>query len=308
MIFAVADAHCDYLYGAMQRGYDMYSPKPMQCLTKERLRAGGVALQCFAAWVDTGLRSTPSMQLVQMLDRYHSLLESDSDFVPFTQDYSPSSGKIACLLTIEGGEAIDGSLAALRNAYRLGVRAMTLTWNENNELADCAVGKRQRGLTALGERVICEMARLNMALDTSHLSDRGIDEVLSLSSGAVYASHSNSRAVCNHPRNLKDEHIAAIAKRGGVVGVNFYSPELRESKQADASDVARHMAHIASVGGVECCCVGSDFDGMVRYPPDLSSSADLQRLCLELARKGFSDRDIYRIMYQNLAGFLRSLV
>ena len=137
MIFAVADAHCDYLYGAMQRGYDMYSPKPMQCLTKERLRAGGVALQCFAAWVDTGLRSTPSMQLVQMLDRYHSLLESDPDFVPFTQDYSPSSGKIACLLTIEGGEAIDGSLAALRNAYRLGVRAMTLTWNENNELADC---------------------------------------------------------------------------------------------------------------------------------------------------------------------------
>ena len=307
-MFAVADGHCDYLYGAVQYGYDMVRPKRDQSIKLSDLRAGGVALQFFACWTDTQLRTPPLHQCLSMIDAYERTLKAHPEFTPLTRDFSPASGKIATVLAVEGGEAVDGSLAMLRILYRLGVRAMTLTWNENNELSGAAMGSQRKGLTAVGRDIIDEMCRLGVAIDVSHLSDAGIDDILKRATRPVFASHSNARAVFDSPRALSDRHIRAIAECGGTVGVNFYFGQLSARSRASISDVVRHIRHIVSVGGIDCCAIGSDFDGMQQYPADLQSSRDFPALFDALAAEGFTDAELEKIAYRNLHDYIVQFV
>jgi len=133
-------------------------------------------------------------------------------------------GKIAALMGIEGGHAIENSLATLRQFHRLGVRYMTLTWNNSNDWADGARDKpRNNGLSDFGKEVVLEMNRLGMLVDISHVSDKTMSDVLDSVKAPVIASHSSARALTNHPRNIPDELLRRIAKNGGVVQVNFYA-------------------------------------------------------------------------------------
>ena len=308
MRFYAADAHCDYLFGAMEYGFAMRAPKRNQTITLENLQSGNVALQFLAAWADTALRLPPLEQVLIMIDRYHMLHEADSAFVPLTKDFTPNSGKIATVLAIEGAEALGASPSILRDFYRLGVRAMTFTWNSDNELAGAAQGKRRRGLSTAGREILAEMNRLGIAFDVSHLSDEGIEDALRLSTQPIFASHSNCRALQNAPRCLKDEHIRAIAERGGVVGINFYGPQLCESGHATIKDIVRHICHAVSVGGIDHVCIGSDFDGMQRYPKDLRNSSDLPVLFNALLEEGFSPEEVERIAYRNLHDYIVQFV
>jgi membrane dipeptidase len=138
----------------------------------------------------------------------------------------------------------------------------------------------------------------------SHLSDDGIEDALVYSTQPIFASHSNARRLMNAPRCLRDEHIKAIAEKGGVVGVNFYGPQLCESGHAEIKDIVRHIAHIASIAGVEHVCIGSDFDGMQRYPKDLRNPSDLPALLDALLREGFTEADVQRIAYRNLHDYI----
>lgn len=308
MAFYVADAHCDYLYGAVQSGFELDEPKRDQVITLDNLKTGHVALQFFAAWTDTTLRVSPLHQCIAMIDAYHRMLGAHPELVPFTKDFKPASGKIATVLTVEGGEAIDGSLAVLRVLHGLGVRAMTLTWNENNELAGAATVRNNRGLTTLGRRVIDEMCRLNMAIDVSHASDHAIDDVLKHATRPIFASHSNARAVYDSPRALMDDHIRAIAAQGGVIGVNFYHQQLCEGGSARIEDIVQHILHIVSIAGVDACAIGSDFDGMTQYPRDLKNSSAFPRLARALQMAGLSDDDIRKIFYDNLRNYIAQFV
>ena len=308
MRFYAADAHCDYLFGAMEYGYDVHSVRRGQTITLENLKRGNVALQVLAAWADTNLRVPPLEQVLIMIDRYRALLDTDPAFVPFTSDFDPASGKIATVLAVEGAEALGGSPSILRDLYRLGVRAMMFTWNSNNELAGAAQGKRRRGLTEAGREILKEMNRIGMAFDVSHLSDEGIDDALKLSDSPIFASHSNCRALCNVPRCLSDAHIKAIAERGGVIGVNFYGPQLCESGHATIKDIVAHIAHIAEIAGAGAVCIGSDFDGMQRYPKDLKNPSDLPALFDALLNAGFTHGEVERIAYKNLRDYLAQFV
>ncbi len=307
-MFPVADGHCDYLYGAVQSGYDLNDPKREQSIKLADMLAGGVALQFFACWIDTTLHTPPLHQCIAMIDAYERMLEENPRLTKFTRDFTPENGKIATLLAVEGGEAVDGSMAVLRVLYRLGVRAMTLTWNENNELSGAAMGKGNKGLSAVGKDIIDEMCRLGVAIDVSHLSDRGIEQILSRTTRPIFASHSNSRSVCNHPRALSDELIREIAKQGGTIGVNFYYQQLCKNSIASIEDVVHHIIHIVDVGGIGCCAIGSDFDGMQQYPKDLHTSRDFPALFNALSKAGFHDDEIYRIAYQNLHDYIVQFV
>ncbi|MCL2695194.1 MAG: dipeptidase [Clostridiales bacterium] len=309
MLFPIADAHCDFLFGAMRHGWDLATQRREQVTCLPYLQGGNVALQCFAVWADQELRSPPMLQAMSMIDSYHRMLEKFSDVLaPLTRDFDPNGGKIATVLTAEGGEICSGSLAVLRDLYRLGVRMMTLTWNESNELAGAATDRRAKGLTALGREFLAEMNRLGIALDVSHLSAAGIDDALTLSRRPILASHSNAHALCPVPRCLRDEHIRAIAQQGGVIGVNFYAPQLVPQGQACIDDIVRHILHIVSIGGIDCCCFGSDFDGMPQYPRDLKNALDFQRLCRALLTAGFSEAQVRKIAYENLQRFLAQFV
>lgn len=308
MPFYVADAHCDFLYGAVQSGFDIAAPKREQVMRLEDMYAGHVALQFFAAWPDATLRVSSLHQCLAMIDAYERMLDKNPSLIPFTRDFDPACGKIATVLSVEGGEAVDGSLAVLRTLYRLGVRAMTLTWNENNELSGAAMARGNRGLTPLGRDIVDEMCRLGIAVDVSHASDRAIDDILVRATRPVFASHSNARGVYNAPRGLTDDHIRAIGAQGGVVGVNFYHEQLCGGGSARIDDIVKHIRHIVTVGGVDCCAIGSDFDGMTKYPRDLRTSRDFPRLARALQMAGFSDDQIRKIFYENLRDYVVQFV
>ena len=305
MQFPVADAHCDFLYGMVNRGYSIDSLTGEQTVYLPYLSKGGVALQFFAALIDSKLRVPYLQQCMDMVDAYYRMLDEHSDmFCPLSDHFNPSCGKIATVLTIEGGEAIEGCLSNLRLFHRLGVRAMSLTWNESNALAHPAMSRRNRGLTVLGRRVVEEMDRLGMAIDLAHLSDAGIDDILEMTDSAVFASHSNSREVYPHPRSLKDDHIKEIARRGGVVGINFYHEQLSGKYPSTSEDIVRHIDHVAGIGGIKSVCIGSDFDGMGRYPADLNNPSQIQVLLERLLRMGYTEADIRAIAYDNLYDYI----
>lgn len=307
----VADGHCDYLYGAVNRGYSFSGKKPSaQNICKDTLLEGNVKLQFFAVWTDMSMRIPPLEQCLMMIDAYQNMVESEPLLSPLTKDALPNAegDGIRTVLTIEGGEAIEGSLAVLRSVSRLGVRAMSLTWNQNNELAGAALGRGNKGLTELGREVVAEMDRIGMAVDLSHLSDRGIDEVLTLTERPPFASHSNCRAVCDAARSLTDERIRLIARRGGTVGINFYPPQLVTRGTATMRNVVDQIRHLADVGGVECCAIGSDYDGMPHYPPDLKDSGCFPALAEALRLAGFTAEEVERILYRNLFDYMQQYV
>lgn len=309
MFFFVADAHCDFLYYMYNEGYDLNKAKSNQMISKETLEKGNVKLQCFAAWIDPDERTMPLIQAMNMFDAYFKMLKENPYIVPLSRDFDENGDKIASVLTVEGGEAIMGREENLRVFYQLGVRAMTLTWNATNELAYPAMRKGSKGLTNMGKKIVREMDKIGMALDLSHLNDAGIDDALSIYTKPIMASHSNARSVLDHKRSLCDEHIKAIAKSGGFIGVNYYPPQLAEnSKQACVKHIADHIEHIVNVGGINCVGLGSDFDGMTTLPVDIKNPSDVPIVFEELKNRGFSDSEIKRISFDNLKEYLFNFV
>lgn len=310
MDYSVADAHCDFLYYMLHRGYDISAPRHGQAVDIQGMLAGGAAMQLFAAWIDPDEDTTFLQQCMSLIDAYKRMLAGCDKLVELTKDFVPGQGKIAAVLTIEGGEAIEERLENLRLFHELGVRAMTLTWNDQNELASPAMARRDKGISRLGRSVVREMERLNMAVDVAHLSDISIDGVFEEISGPVFSSHTNARSVLAHRRSLCDRHIKEISRRDGVVGVNYYSPQLVHRGRAGIDDIVRHIEHIAAVGGINCVALGSDFDGMGldAYPVGLTSWNDVPKLMHALERAGFKQDDIRKIACDNLMGFMKKLV
>lgn len=304
----VADAHCDFLYYMTREGWDINRPTGSQAVALPYIKQGGGKLLFFAAWVDMDMRKDCLQQALDMFDSYFAMLEENPVLVPLTRDYTPDGDSIATVLTVEGGESLNSAVSNVRLFHRLGVRAMTLTWNYSNELASPAMRKANKGLTAKGREIVREMNRVGIALDVSHLSDAGIDEALEISQRPIFASHSNARAVFEHKRSLKDEHIKAIAAQNGVIGVNYYPGQLVKAGDAYVRDIARHIAHIAGLAGPERVCLGSDFDGMNSYPVDMQNWSDVPKLLDELRRIGFSEKEIRRIAYDNLHDYIIQFV
>src|SRR5215213_313381 len=211
-----------------------------------RLKQGGMTGEFFSIYVDRQYatpdwvsknyvtRGGSARRALDLIDVSYRMVEKYPDellFATSTADIrrAKKAGKVAVLFGIEGGHAIENSLAALREFYRLGVRYMTLTHNNTNEWADaCCDTARHDGLSDFGREVVAEMNRLGMLVDVSHVSDETMLDVLDVSKAPVIASHSSARAFSNHKRNVPDELLKRIAQNGGVVMVNFYPAFLDE--------------------------------------------------------------------------------
>jgi len=210
-----------------------------------------------------------------------------------------AAGQLAVLINIEGAEAIEGELAFLRNFYRMGVRMMGLVWNYPNKVTDGA-GEAGRGvgLTKFGREVVREMNRLGMLIDLAHISPTGFFEVLELSNQPVLFTHGNCHALFNHPRNLTDEQIKALAAKGGVFGVSvvngFMNPE-----SATRKTVAEHIDHVVQLlGSADFVAYGTDFDGC-QPPRGLEDVTRLPALTADLLDLGYSESDMAKILGGN---------
>ena len=326
-----------------------------------RLLESGVGAQVFAAWVDAPYaRTTPDgsfARAMQLADLVHAFAARHSERLAFATTareirQARRDGKVAVLLAVEGGHAIEGSLDRLRALHARGARYLTLAWNNGNAWAGSSVGMdgtRTGGLTDFGREVIAEMNRIGMLVDLSHVSDETFDDAILASRAPVIASHSNARALADHPRNLRDDQLRAVARTGGVIGVNyvarFLSAEYDRARDAvdaeigvrrqrlhaepgaDAAAVERrlrdeelqlaaplaavplsrlvdHVDHIARVAGTDHVALGSDFDGVSALPDGMEDVTCLPRILDGLLERGWSDRDLTKLLGENVLRLL----
>jgi len=275
-----------------------------------RLLESGIDLQVFAAYIQPEYKIERALHRVtQLIDRFYQVLGKHQDkLLLFTRvndvREAEKSGKVAAMLSIEGGEAVEADLGILRVLHRLGVRAMTLTWNERNQIADgAAEGRTKGGLTNFGVELVGEMNRIGMVVDVSHLSDAGFFDVIETAKSPIIASHSNCRALCNHRRNLTDEMIKLLAEKDGVMGMNFAPSFVDENKEhATLERVLDHVDHVVKTAGVEHVGLGSDFDGIDSTPKGLENVTKMPYFTEGLLRRGYSEDDVMKILGEN---FLR---
>ena len=315
----------------------------------ERLREGGVGGQFWSVYVPAGIPTGFARTQLEQIDIARRLIARYPDRLTLatTVDEIESSmkgGRVASLLGMEGGHAIENSLGALRAYFDLGVRSMTLTHGKTIDWADSATdAARHGGLTRFGEEVVREMNRLGMLVDLSHVSQETMEDALRVSEAPVIFSHSSARAVCDHPRNVPDSVLAKMKTNGGVVMVTFVnafvSPEWarasgplwkeyeeRTRGVTDPSErerigkeiagrmpkvpvtiaqVADHVDHVRQVAGVDHVGLDGDYDGNDSWPEGLGDVSGYPRLLAELVRRGWSDEDLGRLASGNVLRAMR---
>ena len=334
------DTHND-VTGFTVDGFDIGNSGSKHHTDLSRLKAGGVGAVFFAAYVgpEYAERKTAAVRALQMIDtiRTDIVARHPNDFVLAQSadeiEAAHKLGRIAALIGIEGGHAIEDSLRLLRDFYALGVRYMTLTHTNTNGWADSSGDmdkpgiKHHNGLTDFGKQVIAEMNRLGMIVDVSHVSDKTFWDALETSRAPIFASHSSCRAICNVARNMTDEMIVAMAKKGGVIQINFYSAFLSQ-KSADADrlaeaakasgdrpaippasleDVVAHINHVVKVAGIDAVGIGSDFDGIKSVPTGLEDVSKFPNLTRALLEEGYSASDIRKIYGGNTLRLMRAV-
>jgi len=211
---------------------------------------------------------------------------------------------------VEGGEAIQEDLALLRMLYRLGVRSMTLTWNQRNAIGDGAAENPNGGLSKFGLEVVAEMNRLGMLVDVSHLNWAGFWDVVKHSKAPVIASHSNARKLCNHPRNLDDDQIKALADNGGVMCITFVPAFLKPQNKRGASiqDIICHIDYVKKLVGPDHIGIGSDFDGTDEMPEGLENASKMPALAEALLLNGYRESEIEKILGGNILKLLECVL
>ena len=318
-----------------------------------RMREGRVGAQFWSAYVDndsipTGASLRQALRQIDMAYRFTRQYPQQIEMARSAADIEriEGQGRIASLIGVEGGHAIENSLSALRMLYELGVRYMTLTHNTTLSWADAALDmNKNNGLTEFGEEVVREMNRLGMFVDLSHVSPATMLDALRVTESPVIFSHSSARALVNHPRNIPDEVLRLIPKNGGVVMVTFVPDfdsktvfawaarrdsmfealrvELNDQAEirrrsgewmranptpyATISDVADHIDHVRQVAGIDNIGIGSDFDGIGRGPADLEDVSKFPNLFAELLRRGYSEADLKKIAGQNLLRAMKQM-
>lgn len=272
------DLHCDTVTECYEKKESLLKNELQLDLTR-RVQAGG-GLQCFAIYLNAGKLREDGTDIwektMDYMDYFDTQMRIHHPIVRQVRnkeeiDRCIKEGKLSALLTVEEGSCCKGRIENLRVLYNRGVRMMTLTWNETNMLGCSCMDSRDKGLTPLGIEFVEKMSELGILVDVSHLSDRGIDTIEEIVKGPYVASHSNCRAICNHPRNLTDDRIAAIGNHGGVIGLNLYDAFLGKDflKLEDKECfqiIGAHVRHMIAKGGQEVIAFGSDFDGIPDNP------------------------------------------
>ena len=261
----VVDMHCDTILRLYDEGGNLLENEFNIDLRK--MVKGDYLLQNFAMFVNLGEKDDPLTKAQRLIDLYYQEIEKNKDLIKPIFSYqniedNQRDGLMSAMLTLEEGAVVNNDLAILRNYYRLGVRMITLTWNHPNgigypnlistkEYKDLYHINTQDGLTDFGIEYVREMERLGIIIDVSHLGDAGFYDVLKYTTKPFVASHSNARSVCGVARNMSDDMIKLLAKRNGVMGINFCGDFLKASKtggvRSCVEDMVKHILYIMHI-------------------------------------------------------------
>ncbi len=352
----VVDGHNDLPWAMRKVNYDfsavdIAAPQPQLHTDLPRLRAGGVGAQFWSVFVPCTFAGADAVTatLEQIDAVYDMIARYPDDLVLVThaaglEQTLADGSRIGCLLGAEGGHSIDNSLGVLRTLYRLGVRYLTLTHNQNTPWADSATdAPAHGGLTDFGREVVAELNRLGMLVDLSHVAETTAHDALDVSAAPVIFSHSSARAVCDHPRNVSDDTLSRLADNGGICMITFvpffvcpaagaWSLEARGAAEAAGidsrdlhamdefyatypvprpeatmEDVVQHLEHAREAAGIDHLGLGGDFDGVEVMPIDLPDVGGYPRLLDALADRGWSADDLAQLTHRNICRVLHDV-
>ncbi len=319
----VVDMHCDTigeLWKAEKAGKPISLRSNSLHIDLEKMQKGDYLLQNFAMFVFLGREKDPLVNVLEMIDVYNRAMAENADLIAPVLKYEDieknrAAGKLSGMLTIEEGAVLKGNPYVVRSLYQLGVRMLTLTWNFENEIgypntivkAKDYDPSRRYGLKPEGIEIVREMNRVGMIVDVSHLGDDGFWDVVKYCDGPFVASHSNTRAVCNHTRNMTDDMIRALADKGGVMGLNFCGDFLNPNGKSRVEDMVRHAKHIINVGGSDILGLGTDYDG-IDGDLELDHCDKMPLLAQEMERQGFSTEQIEKIFHGNVLRLYREVL
>jgi membrane dipeptidase len=309
----IIDMHCDSVLEAFQENRKMSDRSTTGHFDLPRMQEAGVKIQFFALFPGITASLSPLKQALILGDYFWEQYEESQEIMQLITSHQSllqllDSKKCGALLTVEGGEVLEGDIRMLKVLYRMGVRSLCLTWNNRNEIAD-GVAEMQTGggLTLFGREVVKKMNKLGMIVDVSHIAEKGFWDVLELSEDPIIASHSNSQAVWDHPRNLTDEQIKGIAQKKGVIGLNFVADFLGE-QGSGFEQLLRHIDHICDIVGDEYLGFGSDFDGTENLLAGIDDVTVYPELVSYLKKRNYKDATIRKICGENCLRVLNAVL
>ena len=292
-MFKIFDCHCDTVTKAMWSNQNIYSNELH--IDIKKLQNFEKATQVFAIWLDTPYIENAYENTLKAVDFFDSQIDEYKEYISKNTD----DDKIGAILSVEGGEAIEGSIEKVWVLYEKGIKLMTLTWNNKNEIGNGALSGIEDGLTDFGKSVVKEMNNLDMLIDVSHLNEKGFWDVYNISGKPFIATHSNSYTICPHPRNLNDRQLKAMAETNSAVGINLY-PVFVDGKRGALDNIIRHINYVMEFVGEKNIGVGCDFDGISVCPENIDNVTKLYILydrVEEVWGKDLAENIFYNNMY-----------
>lgn len=317
------DMHCDTIWKFMTGEEPQNLMHNQYSVSIEKLKKAGAAAQFFACFVhmkqfDGKDRYDQGYQhAIKMLTRLKREVQCYWNDIAMAYNYTGyqrnmAMGKISAFATIEEGGIIDNDITRLQVLYDEGVRLLTLLWNDENCMGypnskDPLI--MNRGLKPFGYETIEQMDNLGMIIDVSHLSDGGFWNAVEHSRNPITATHSNARALRNHPRNLSDDMIRALAETGGIAGLNFYQWFLDNSGDSRIEAMTAHVLHMIQIGGEEVVAIGTDFDGFdFEGETDIPDIGEMWRLAASLKTAGVTERQLDKIWSGNVQRIIKEVL
>ncbi|HEU5451687.1 MAG TPA: dipeptidase [Terriglobales bacterium] len=354
----VVDTHADTPGRFVDENFDPATDAGTHHWDFAKARQANLGAEFFSIWVDPDKYKGHYVDRAQdMIDSVYEAAKNHPDQMMMARSVADieqarcvgrfakaaCKKKVAALMGLEGGHAIDNDIRILRNYYRLGVRYMTLSWSNTNEFADSSGDvnnpkvEHHNGLTDFGKQIVQEMNRMGMIVDISHTADKTFYDAIEISKAPVIASHSSARALANHPRNMTDDMLKALAKNGGVAQVNFNCGFVdekyrvaeqewndKQKQQQGAANANYDYAakptgqgppaiprppfkslidqfdHMIKVAGIDHVGIGSDFDGVECLPEGINSVADLPKITQALLDRGYTAADMKKVLGGNM--------
>lgn len=320
------DLHCDTLMKLSEVNKDEnLFENSIASVDFKRMRESNTMAQFFAIFLLSddifkrlGKEPIPDDEyILKLRNVLLSEIEKNSNIIEMAYDYNDlienyNNGKMSAFLTIEDGRSVDGKLEKIEEYYNLGIRLIGLTWNYENcfgfpNSTDPEI--MNKGLKDFGKEGIEYMNELGIIIDVSHLSDGGFYDVANISKRPFIASHSNSRVLSNHPRNLTDNMIKIIGEKGGVAGLNFAPGFLNKDitlRDSTIENMIKHLNHMKNKGGEDILALGSDFDGITGNL-EIDGSDKMPNLFHALRQNGWKERLIEKLAYKNVLRVLKEI-
>lgn len=299
MSIPLFDAHCDTIYEIMKKGGSLRE-NSLHTDLKRGMRYAPYA-QVFAVWMPHG--DNMYLKYKKTIKRLLREFEQNSDILVLCRSAEDAKkaakeGRTAAFIAVEGAEKLDCSIDKLREAYELGVRLVNITWNYVNRLSGAALDSNRSGLTNEGRAFIRAAQEMGVIVDMSHISESAFYDTMEISTKPVIAGHSNSKAVCDHPRNITDEQFKALMKTGGVAGINLCPAFLGMSPTAETA--VEHIWHFLALGGAKNVCLGADLDGVDALPERMSGIEDMEQIYEIMLRRNLTEDIARDVFYNNL--------